>query len=124
MMPLLPVAIVSMISALGLYTTGVWTEKISGILKGKHLIFFWFGLVFDTLGTTMMGRIAGVFRFNLHGITGVAAIVLMFAHAIWASLSLGLKKESILQGFHRFSLAVWIIWLVPFASGMLLAMVR
>jgi uncharacterized repeat protein (TIGR03987 family) len=121
-MPLLPIAIVSMISALGLYTLGVWGEKLAGILRNKHLVFFWTGLVFDTLGTTLMGRIAGVFRFNLHGVTGAAAIALMFAHAIWASLALTLKQDGVLRGFHRFSLVVWGLWLIPFASGMILAM--
>ena len=48
----------------------------------------------------------------------------MLSHAIWASLALGLKKENVLRNFHHFSLAVWAIWLVPFVSGMILAMVR
>jgi uncharacterized repeat protein (TIGR03987 family) len=121
---LLPIAIFSMITALTMYTVGVWGEKLTGILKSRHLSFFWIGFIFDTLGTTVMGRIAGVFTFNLHGITGAAAIVLMLAHAIWASLALGFPKEQVLRGFHRYSLAVWGIWLVPFASGMLLAMIH
>jgi len=90
----------------------------------KHLWFFWIGFVFDTLGTTLMGRIAGVFKFNIHGITGVAAIVLMLTHAIWASVALGLRKEDVLRNFHKFSLVVWGIWLIPFFTGMILAMMR
>lgn len=121
---MLPTAIVSMISALTLYTGGVWGEKLAGMLSGKHLGLFWAGLIFDTIGTTIMGRIAGVFTFNVHGITGAAAIVLMMVHAIWASIALGLRQESVLRVFHRYSLAVWVIWLVPFVSGMLLAMMR
>ena len=56
---MLPIAIVSMITALVMYTSGVWGEKLSGILKNRHLAFFWIGFCFDTLGTTLMGRIAG-----------------------------------------------------------------
>jgi uncharacterized repeat protein (TIGR03987 family) len=121
---MLPVAIISIISALALYTIGVWGEKFTGILKSWHLVFFWIGLVFDTLGTTLMGRIAGVFTFNIHAVTGVAAIVLMLGHAVWASLALRLRRRPVLINFHRYSLAVWGIWLVPFVSGMYLAMVH
>jgi uncharacterized repeat protein (TIGR03987 family) len=119
---MLPVAIVSIISALLLYTIGVWSEKFAGVLNQTHLVFFWAGLVCDTLGTTLMGELARTFQYNLHGLTGAAAIVLMFAHTVWASAALFLKQESVLHGFHRFSLVVWGIWLVPFASGMVMAM--
>lgn len=121
---MLATAIVSMISALTLYTGGVWGEKLAGILSGKHLGLFWAGLVFDTLGTTIMGRIAGAFTFNLHGVTGAAAIVLMMVHAAWASVAMGLRQEKGLGNFHRYRLVVWGIWLVPFVSGMIMAMVH
>lgn len=121
---MLPIAIFSMIAALVMYSTGVWGEKVSGILMGRHLHFFWFGFVFDTVGTTVMGRIAGVFTFNVHGVTGAAAIMLMLAHALWATMVLAFRKEQILRSFHRYSLAVWGIWLIPFVSGVFLAMIR
>lgn len=117
-------SVVSMICALSFYTYGVWGEKLAGILRNRHLTFFWGGLVFDTLGTTLMGRMAGVFTFNMHGVTGLAAIVLMMVHAIWATLALVLRQENVLRSFHRFSLAVWGLWLVPFISGMIMAMGR
>ncbi len=119
---MLPIAIFSMLSALTLYTVGVWGEKLSGLLQKPHMLFFWGGFVFDTLGTTLMGRIAGNFTFNFHGVTGALAIVLMLSHALWASLVLLLKKDNVRRIFHRFSLAVWAIWLVPFVTGMILAM--
>jgi len=120
----LVIAIVAIVSALIFYTIGVWSEKFAGRLKAWHLIFFWIGLVCDTTGTTMMGLIAGKIDFDLHGITGVLAIVLMLAHAIWAVAVLLLKREKVLLNFHKFSVAVWAIWLVPFLSGMLGAMTR
>jgi uncharacterized repeat protein (TIGR03987 family) len=121
---MLPIAIGSMISALTCYSVGVWGEKISGILKNKHLVFFWIGFIFDTVGTTLMGKIAGVFTLNMHGMTGALAIILMLVHAAWASAVLFLKQDTILKTFHRFSLAVWALWLVPFLSGMIMAMGR
>ncbi|MCJ7689299.1 MAG: TIGR03987 family protein [Clostridiaceae bacterium] len=54
---------------------------------------------------------------DLHGITGIIAIVLMLIHAIWATVVLIKKNETMIAQFHRFSILVWIIWLVPFISG-------
>jgi uncharacterized repeat protein (TIGR03987 family) len=119
---MLPIAIFSMLSALALYTVGVWGEKLSGLLQKLHVFFFWGGFVFDTLGTTLMGRIAGNFTFNFHGLTGLLAIVLMLSHALWASLVLLTRQDGVRRVFHRFSLAVWLIWLVPFFTGVVLAM--
>jgi uncharacterized repeat protein (TIGR03987 family) len=50
------------------------------------------------------------------------AIVLMLAHAIWAAFVLITKQEKAILNFHKFSLVVWLIWLVPFLSGMAGAM--
>jgi len=124
MSPILTISIVCMISALTFYTVGVWGERFTGRLKIWHLVFFWGGLIFDTTGTTLMGRMAGKLEFNLHGITGVLAIVLMLGHAIWASLALIQKNEKVLTDFHKFSLFVWVIWLIPFVSGLLAAMLK
>lgn len=119
---LLVFAIVSIVSALVLYTIGVWSERFAGKLKPWHTALFWAGLVFDTTGTTLMGTLAGRMEFNLDGITGVLAIVLMFCHAIWAAVVLITKQENAIRNFHKFSTVVWLIWLVPFLSGMVGAM--
>jgi uncharacterized repeat protein (TIGR03987 family) len=105
------------------YTIGVWSEKKQGTLKIWHLAVFWIGLVFDTLGTTLMSRIAGSgFEINFHGITGLLAIVLMAFHVLWASWVLLRNQETLKIKFHRFSLVVWLIWLVPFLSGAVFGM--
>ncbi len=121
---LIAIAIASMLVAVTCYTIGVWGEKKAGSLGLRHLVFFWTGFVFDTTGTTIMSKLAGSFSFNFHGITGAAAIVLMFGHAVWATTVLVKKDEKAAKGFHRYSLAVWAIWLIPFFSGMIAAMAR
>ena len=118
----LTIAVVSMIAALSFYTIGVWSEKLQGELKGWHLVFFWLGFAMDTLGTNQMFRIAGSVQLDVHGITGLIAITLMFIHAVWASWVLYKKDHEAARKFHRFSLFVWIIWLIPFFSGLVLAM--
>lgn len=122
MTPLLIKAIIFITSALIFYTVGVWSEKVQGTLKKWHLILFYLGLICDTLGTTFMSQIAGDFSLNLHSVTGTLAILLMLAHAIWATVVLRKNDEVQLAKFHKFSIIVWLIWLVPYFVGMLIGM--
>lgn len=118
-------AVISITLALLFYTVGVWSEKKQGELKNWHLIVFWIGLVFDTLGTTIMGKIAGAgFGINFHSVTGLLAILLMLFHALWATVVLKKNDEKAKVSFHKFSIVVWIIWLIPFLSGMIFGMTR
>ena len=79
--------------ALIFYSIGVWSERIAGRLKPWHLAFFWAGLVCDTWGTGLMLEMAGGLTFDVHGLTGLLAIILMLVHAVWASLVLLRKDE-------------------------------
>ena len=106
--------------ALVFYSIGVWAERIQGRLKPWHLAFFCLGLICDTWGTGMMFEMAGGMTFDVHGITGLLAIVLMLVHTVWAAFALLKKDESVLTNFHKFSVLVWFIWLVPYFSPMIL----
>ena len=108
--------------ALICYSIGVWSERIAGRLKAWHVVFFWLGLTFDTAGTGMMMDMAGGLTADIHGVTGVAAILLMVIHAAWATMVLVRRDEQAIQNFHRFSVVVWAIWLIPFFSGIFLPM--
>jgi uncharacterized repeat protein (TIGR03987 family) len=110
--------------ALVFYSIGVWSERLSGELKLWHLVFFWLGFISDTWGTGMMLAMAGGLTFDLHGLTGLLAIILMLIHAVWATLVLLRKDERWIYSFHRFSLIVWAIWLVPYLSPMLFGLGR
>lgn len=115
-------ATVIITSALIFYSIGVWSERIAGRLKPWHLGFFVLGLICDTWGTGMMFDFAGGMTFDVHGISGLTAIILMLIHAIWALAVLVRKDENALQNFHKFSLAVWAIWLIPYFSPMFFSM--
>lgn len=116
-------AITTITLALILYTIGVWSEKIQGTLKAWHVGIFYAGLIFDTIGTTLMSKIAKThFTFNFHGITGLLAILLMLFHAVWASVVLKKNDNNLKLKFHKLSIVVWFIWLVPFVSGAIFGM--
>ena len=105
-------------AALVFYTVGVWSERIQGRLKPWHLAFFVLGLICDTWGTGMMFDFVGGMSFDVHGISGLLAILLMFVHAVWAAVVLVRKNEKAILNFHKFSVIVWLIWLIPYFSPM------
>jgi uncharacterized repeat protein (TIGR03987 family) len=113
-----PLIIISL--ALVFYTIGVWSERIQGRLKPWHLVFFYLGLVCDTWGTGLMLKAAGGLTTDIHGVTGFLAIVLMMIHALWATVVLIRKDEKMIVNFHKFSLVVWFIWLIPYLSPMII----
>ncbi|ELK40960.1 membrane protein [Brevibacillus agri] len=107
--------------ALVTYTIGVWAERRSRELAWGHFAFFCLGLVFDTVGTAFMKLLADGAPLNLHGITGLAALILMFLHTAWAGFVLWKKQDSQRKQFHKFSLFVWILWLIPYSIGVALS---
>jgi uncharacterized repeat protein (TIGR03987 family) len=114
----LAIAITFIILALVLYTIGVWSERIQRRLRWWHMALFWAGFTADTTGTTAMSILSGsLFAFTFHGITGNIAIFLMGFHAVWATVVLIRKNEKMIVNFHRFSILVWAIWLIPMITG-------
>lgn len=104
--------------ALVFYTIGVFAERRSGTLKTSHLVFFYLGLACDTAVMSIIAR--GESANPAHAATGLLAIILMIIHAAWASVVLARKNRAAMESFHRFSVAVWTIWLIPYFCGMLM----
>lgn len=130
---MLVVAIALITSALVLYTTGIWAERRAGSLKPVHAALFGAGLTADASGTFVMTRIAaeggaaqagaaGVLT-QIMAVTGALALVLMALHLAWAIVVLIRNRPEEKLTFHRFSLAVWAIWLVPYVTGMASSMI-
>jgi len=124
---LLP-AIILITLALVFYTIGVWSERVQKVLKPWHTVFFGLGLAADASGTFLMNliatenRAAGIEQSALNqlmGVTGVIAIVLMAVHLAWAIVVLVRNRDTEKSSFHRFSVIVWVIWLVPYIVGAL-----
>lgn len=109
--------------ALVFYSTGVWAERIRHYLLPWHIAMFWTGFLFDISGTGAMELMSPGFNWaSLHTITGQIALWLMLAHAGWATSVVRRGREELRRRFHRYSLLVWCIWLVPYIGGMILGM--
>ena len=110
--------------ALIFYSLGVWSERLARFLKPWHVISFWIGFFFDVSGTLAMHRLADG-PFNIlepHTLTGQIALWLMLIHAIWATIVTRNGTDQARSNFHKFSLVVWIIWLIPYFGGMYIGM--
>ena len=121
-------AIITITLALVFYTWGVFSERHAGRLTRRNLILFWIGLAFDITGTSIMSGMArntaavSSATLSWHGITGAIAILLMLFHAIWATWVLVKGSEKQQRSFHKFSIVVWAIWLIPYVLGMVMGM--
>lgn len=102
------------------YTLGVWAERAARSLRAWHVVAFWLGWFFDAYGTLLMNglRTAGRVPSAVHSVTGASAFALMGAHALWASWVLSRGSDELRSRFHRYSVAVWAVWLVPYLGGM------
>lgn len=110
--------------ALIFYSIGVWSERIARYLKPWHVLSFWTGFFFDISGTLAMHYMATrPFDLrDLHTLTGQIALWLMLVHAIWSTLVSRRGTDQARAGFHRYSLFVWLVWLIPYFGGMIMGM--
>jgi uncharacterized repeat protein (TIGR03987 family) len=121
---LLVISTILISCALIFYSIGVWAEKLSHYLKPWHLVAFWTGLAFDFSGTLTMHIMAKdpFDFFEPHTMTGQLALFLMLVHAVWAIYVVYRGSESSKKKFHRYSIIVWLIWLIPYFGGMYIGM--
>lgn len=85
---------------------------------------FLLGLLADSVGTALMENIARLTHLHdeIHTVTGIIAILLMFVHAMWAIWTYVKGSEKAKEHFNRFSIVVWCIWLIPYCIGVYLGM--
>ncbi|PLX22614.1 MAG: TIGR03987 family protein [Marinilabiliales bacterium] len=115
-------SIITINLALLFYSIGVWSERFSKYLKKWHVVTFWIGFTFDVCGTAAMHFISdNPFDLtDMHTLTGQIALWLMLAHATWATIVVKKDHTELRKSFHRYSIFVWLIWLIPYIGGAML----
>lgn len=122
---ILPATIMSL--AFVFYTTGVWAERVRKELLWWHVGMFWLGILCDTTATEMMARMllaSGRVNDWAHLLTGGSALLLMLIHAVWATWIMWRGTPDARRGFHRYSVIVWAVWLIPYLGGMIAGIAR
>lgn len=125
-------AIVIITLALVFYTVGVWAERIQGTLRWWHAGAFAVGLACDITGTILMSKLANqqvasqataALFDNIMAWTGALAVCLMAIHLCWAVIVLIRNRPIEKTRFHKLSIIVWVIWLIPYFTGAIGAMI-
>jgi len=114
--------------AFAFYSIGIWAEFFAKRLKPWHAVAFLFGVITDTIGTGFMVEHVGGILINTHSIIGILGLLLMIVHFTWAVIVLlrtevtrhGATAEKALVTFHKYSIAVWVIWMAAYLSGVYL----
>jgi len=115
-------SIVIITAALVFYSIGVIGEARRKMLMWKDVGWFAAGLASDATGTFLMSRMASSGERHLSPlasqmmtISGTLAIALMAIHIVFAVVLL--KRDTYREKFHKWSLAIWAVWLVSYAIG-------
>ena len=66
----------------------------------------------------------GGMSYDIHGYSGVLAIALDVRPRHLGDHCAGEEDERMIVSFHKFSIFVWIIWLIPYFSPMVFQMVE
>jgi uncharacterized repeat protein (TIGR03987 family) len=123
--PIILISVISITTALVLYTIAVWRNWRMKLLTTAHVVLLWCGLAADALATKMMGlSIEGDIVWDFHtisGYTGLALMALMATVGSWAKYS---GNEAMLTSFHRFAIPVWIVWVASYVTGVIIGIQR
>ena len=125
MRPIIIVSVISITTALVLYTIAIWRNWQLKALTTAQIVLLWLGLVADVLATQMMGlSIEGEIVWDFHTISGYAGLALMAMLAVagtWAKRS---GTEPIVRNFHRVAVPVWVIWVASYVTGVVIGIQR
>lgn len=125
MRPIILVSVISITTALVLYTIAIWRNWRMKLLTTAHIILLWCGLATDALATQMMGlSIEGEIVWDFHTISGYTGLVLMAVLAVVGSWAKWSDRGALLTSFHRFAIPVWIIWVASYATGVVIGVQR
>ncbi|MGI9341736.1 MAG: hypothetical protein ACR2QV_02735 [Gammaproteobacteria bacterium] len=125
MKPIILISVISITTALLLYSIAVARNWRLKRLTTAHVVLLWLGLATDALATRMMGlSLEGGIVWDFHTISGYLGLGLMGVLAIvgsWARLT---GRDAILNGFHRYAVPVWVIWVASYVTGVVIGIQR
>lgn len=124
MKPIILVSVISITTALVVYSIAVWSNWRAKVLSVTHIALLWIGLAADALATRMMGLSVEETTWDFHTISGYAGLGLMAILAIVGSWAKITDREDILKSFHKYAVPVWVIWVVSYLTGVVIGIQR
>lgn len=124
MRPIILVSVISITTALVLYTTVVWRNWRTHLLTTAQVVLLWLGLAADALATRMMAMSVEETTWDFHTLSGYLGLALMAILAVagtWAKLS---NREALLTSFHRYAIPIWVVWVISYATGVVIGIQR
>jgi uncharacterized repeat protein (TIGR03987 family) len=123
--PIILVSVISITTALVLYSIAIWRNWQMKLLTTAHIVLLWVGLAADILATQMMGlSIDGAIVWDFHTISGYTGLALMSVLAVVGSWAKWSHHEDILANFHRVAIPVWVIWVASYMTGVVIGVQR
>jgi uncharacterized repeat protein (TIGR03987 family) len=123
--PIILISVISITTALLLYTIAIWRNWRMKLLTTAQIVLLWFGLAADALATKMMGlSIEGEIVWDFHTISGYTGLGLMGVLAVVGSWAKWSGHEAALTSFHRFAIPIWIIWVASYVTGVVIGIQR
>jgi len=125
MKPIILISVISITTALLLYTIAIWRNWRMKLLTTAQIVLLWLGLAADALATQMMGlSIEGEIVWDFHTISGYTGLILMAVLAVAGTWSKWKNREAVLTSFHRYAIPIWIIWVASYATGVVIGIQR
>lgn len=107
--------------ALALYSIVIWTHwlrrKRLPELRRWMLWTFGIALTCDISATIFVCTLGNQWIWNFHTITGLASVLVMGLHFIWALDATVWTRGRCQELFNQCSLWAWVLWLSSFISG-------
>lgn len=125
MKPIILISVVSITSALVLYSIAIWRNWRMKMLTTAHVVLLWLGFAADMLATQMMGlSIEGAIVWDFHTISGYTGLALMGVLAVVGTWARRTQRQDILNGFHRYAIPVWVLWVASYLTGVIVGIQR
>lgn len=118
---MLGASIVAVMLALVCYTLGTWAQ-LKGGLKTWHVALLGVAVTCDAVGTYLMYQLAAADQTTsltgaIMAYVGPVALSLMVLQVVLGIAVLRRGRPVELKGFYKLSIALWLIWLIPFLAG-------
>ena len=120
---IIKIGVIAVLFALLFYSIGIFTEQRKKVINKTVLIFLSLGLFFDIAATGSMIMGSNNSMFTFHGVIGYAGLIAMTIETILAyrfNSKYGAEVK-VGKALHHYSLYAYILWVIVFITGSMLA---